>query len=521
LQDRDATVTLTSRKLSGEMGVSRSAETVIGRRIVSLASPLETVDFPYTPDAAGRCEFAVHVEPLDGEASLENNRVTREVNIIDDFLRLMYVAYEPSWEWRFIKEVFHRDKLVGLEGFRTYLASSDPQVRESNDLFLPNLTPKRSEFFTTDVVFLDDMPREAINERFCEMLKEFVSQFGGGLVVIAGPRFGLADLEGTALEDILPVIVDPDASLRDEPEFRLQLTPHAPRYAFMQLGGDPGENSRAWNNLRRLPWYRPVAQLRPQSCALAEHPTDRCHDGTTPQPLIAIRQYGAGEVVYLAFNETWRLRRLYGERYYRQFWSQLIYRLGMSHALGSEKRFVVRTDRQRYRVEDKVTLTVEAYDEDYEPLGESELPAQSLPAELTVPGTDGLPDAARDLSIPNLRQGIFEAQIPAYRAGQYSIRVRDPITAEYSAVRFEVTDLSAERRSAVRNHNLQKALATETGGKSYDLVSARRLVDDLHIEPLVEHYTRTQPLWNTPLWFIALVGLMLGEWFWRKMIRLA
>jgi hypothetical protein len=30
------------------------------------------------------------------------------------------------------------------------------------------------------VIFLGDMPRPAINDRFCEMVREFVSQFGGG-----------------------------------------------------------------------------------------------------------------------------------------------------------------------------------------------------------------------------------------------------------------------------------------------------------------------------------------------------
>jgi hypothetical protein len=99
---------------------------------VNLTTNLETVEFPFTPDDAGRFEFVAAAEPLDGEIVAENNRAMREVNIIDDYLRLMYVDYEPSWEWRFVKEVFHRDKLIGMDGFRTYLASSDPQVRESN-----------------------------------------------------------------------------------------------------------------------------------------------------------------------------------------------------------------------------------------------------------------------------------------------------------------------------------------------------------------------------------------------------
>ena len=39
--------------------------------------------------------------------------------------------YEPTWEWRFIKEVFHRDPLVGIKGFRTFLRSADPAVRQT------------------------------------------------------------------------------------------------------------------------------------------------------------------------------------------------------------------------------------------------------------------------------------------------------------------------------------------------------------------------------------------------------
>ncbi len=518
LQDQVVTVEVTAR---GESDVGGAVEIPVGQKTLSLASPIETVDFPFTPTGAGRFQFVARVEPLDGEVVKENNQVTREVNIIDDYLRLMYVAYEPTWEWRFVKEVFHRDKLIGMQGFRTYLASSDPQVRESNTLFVPTLTPKRSEFFSNDVIFLGDMPRGAISDRFYQMAKEFVGQFGGGLVVIAGPRFGPAELDGTPLEDMLPVIVDPDARLRDERPFRLRLTPHAARYPFMQMGDTEAESVKAWNNLRLLPWYQPVAQLQEQGYALAEHSTDTCRDGKTPQPLIAIRPYGAGEVVYLGFNEMWRLRRMYGERYYRTFWSQMIYRLGMSHALGSEKRFVVRTDRQSYRAEQQATLTIEAYDENFEPLTGEELPDRTLSAELTIPGRGSIAGTVRDIAIPLLRKGVFEARIPVYAPGEYQIRVTDPIAGRFSEVRFDVTDLSAERRSGVRNIRLQEQLAADTNGKSYDLTTVSNLADDLQLESITESFTRNRPLWSTPLWFIALVGLMLGEWLIRKMINLA
>lgn len=522
LDGQAASFRVVGRKISGEAGSAARAEIQIGQKNVILSNAVETVELPFTPEDSGRFEFTATVEKLDGEVVDQNNQAVRQVNIIDDYLRLMYVAYEPTWEWRFIKEVFHRDKLVGMQGFRTFLSSSDPRVRESNVLFLPTLTPKRSEFFANDVLFLDDVPRSALSDRFCEMTKEYVSNLGGGLVVIAGPRFGPRELFQTSLADMLPVIIDPAGELRDEPEhpeFRLRLTPHAARYPFMQMGATDAENSRAWDNLGKLPWYQPVAALHEQAFALAEHPTDKCADGKTPQPLIAVRQYGKGEVVYLGFNETWRLRRKYGEKHYRQFWSQLIYRLGMSHALGAEKRFVVRVDQQQYRAEDKVTLSVEAYDENYEPLADENLPDRGLVAEMTVPGKSG--EQTTTFTVPMLRRGLFEARIPVYAVGAYSLKVKDPITGKTDEQRFEVTPLSAERRRGVRDDKLQNELAQATGGRAYDLTTVGRLPDDLKLEPVVERLTRNYRLWTTPLWFGVAVVLMLGEWLSRKMIRLS
>ncbi len=521
LGGRQANVKLIGRRLSSDSMMPGEFEFTIGEKTVDLLESVSAVDFPYTPEEAGRVEFVAEVEPLDGETVSQNNRTAREVNIIDDYLRLMYVAYEPTWEWRFIKEVFHRDKLVGMDGFRTFLGSSDPRVRENNVLFLPTLTPKRSEFFANDVIFLDDLPQSALNDRFGDMVKEFVGNLGGGLVVISGSRFGPRELVGTPLADMLPVIIDPQLSVRDEREFRPQLTPHAPRYQFMELGQTEQESAMAWQNLGRMQWYQPVAALHEQAFSLMDHPTDKCADGKTPQPLIAVRPYGRGEVVYLGFNETWRLRRKFGEKYYRQFWSQMIYRLGMSHALGNEKRFVVRLDQQQYRVEDKATLTIEAYTEQYEPLTEENLADRTLTAELTLPSSSAAAGETRLINVPLLKPGVFEARIPVFAAGEYTLRVKDPVTSKYEERRFEVTELSAERRQGVRNERLQDDLAQGTGGKSYDLTTVDKLVDDLRLEPIAETLTRTHPLWATPLWFTLIVALMLGEWLTRKLIKLS
>ena len=519
LDGASADVTVTARPLDGS-AEARRRSILIGQKTIACSGPTVAVEFPVTPEEVGRHEFVVEVAPLEGETILDNNRSSREVNIRDDFLRLMDVEYEPTWEWRFIKEVFHRDPLVGMRGFRTFLRSADTQVRKNNELFLPTPAPARGEFFANDVIFLGDMPASAVNPRFCEMTREFVETFGGGLVVIAGNRFGPGQLVGTPLADMLPVVLDGGERPVEEKPFELQLAADAGLVDFMQLGGDDAENRKAWANLGPLPWYQPVARPHPQATVLAVHPTDTCVDGKTRQPIIAIRRYGRGEVVYVGTNETWRLRRKYGERYYRQFWGQMIHRLGLSHALGSQKRFVVRTDSLRYQSDDTVVVTVEAYDANFEPLRDEALPGRTLAASLFRPDQSADGGEPEAVTLAQLRPGVFEARLPVNEGGGYRLRVTDPVTRDESEVAFTVTSLSAERRSAVRNVALQQALAAETSGRAYDLASAGGLVADINPAARLERSVRVFPLSMTWLCLGTGLLLMLGEWLLRKRANL-
>ena len=527
LDGKSVAVRLMARRIGG---MEDSTPQLIEQRSIELTGPMIPVEFSHSPELTGRFAFAAEVEPIEGEVVKENNRAEREVNVRDDFLRLMYVEHEPTWEWRFIKEVFHRDQLVGMRGFRTFLRSADPKVRQANELFLPTLTPPRSDFFANDVLFLGDMPSATLSGRFCERVKEFVGTFGGGLVIVTGPNFGPGQLAATPLADMLPVAVDADSRVRDARDFVPRLTPHAGQFDFMRLGADEIENRKAWDNLGRLLWYQPVTRVHPLATVLLEHPTDTCIDGKTPQPLVAIRRFGRGEVVYLGFNETWRLRRKYGEKFYRQFWGQLIHRLGLSHALGAQKRFVVRTDRQQYQVDDPIHVTVEAYDQEFEPLTEDKLPDRKLSGELLLPGNNAAggvssanpvpAEGIEPLSIPQFRAGVFETRLTALVGGEHRLRVRDPIANDFVEVNYHVTNLSAERRSAVRNVALQEQLAAATGGKSYTLADVDRLPNEIEGLEKTETTIEVQPLWNTWLGFVLVVGLMFIEWTGRKLVHL-
>ncbi len=514
---------LVARRLgsvSGAIEEELTSTPIGGPQTVDFSADLMTVDIPYKPDRVGRYRLEARLESLDGEIITENNVASREVVVRDEAVKLLFIEDQPTWEWRFVKEVFHRDRLVGREGFRTYLHSADFGVRRSSELFLSSLNPSRAEFFANDVIFISDIPAELLTAGFQNMLVEYVRDFGGGLVVIAGPRFTAKSLSQTRVADMLPVILDPIGRLRIG-DFRLQLTPTGAVEDFMVLA-DPGRpNEKAWDSLGELPWYQPVANLHPQGLSLAVHPLDRCADGETPQPIIATRRFGKGEVVYVGINEMWRLRRFHGEKYYRRFWGQLMYRLGLSHALGSQKRFKVATDREQYRVGDNVTISVEAYDGDFRPLSDTDLPETDLIGRLISTSSEGGEDS-KTLAIPSSgNDAVFETSVPIFTEGAHRLLVSDPITGEEVEVSFNVSPLSVERRSAVRNLTLQRALASQTGGRPYELDELAKLADDVASDPIIETSQLYVPLWNTWL-VIALVFVALfSEWAIRKLADLS
>jgi len=496
---------------------AKNMEESVLEKSVDLTDRVVTVELPFTPSETGQHVFTAEVEALPSEKLTQNNRAVRDTFVRDYFVRVLFIEDEPTWEWRFIREVFHRDPLVGPDGFRTYLRSADPQVRERNPLFLTSLSIPRKDFFANDVIIIGDLPASAMSPAIADMIGEFVNEMGGGLVFCVGPRFGPGQWTDTPLGQLLPVEVPALTRVR-ETAFVPQLTPEAALFDFMRLGETDEEFQKAWSNLGKLSWYYPVQRVRPLATVLACHPHDTCPDGKTYQPLIAIQKVGRGEVVYVGTNEMWRLRRKYGEKYYRQFWGQMIHRLAIQHALGAEKRFVVRSDHREYRTGDEAVFTVEAYDADFRPLDTSQLATPQLTGTLFVP-TESQPQM-RELRFSQTRAGWFESRVKLYNPGEYRLVAEDPLTNQPVEVRFVVSNQAVEFQQPTRNVQRQRLLAQLTGGKSYELSEWANLLKDLPREARIESEIREFEIWNSWPFFIFVVGLLLSEWFARKWLNL-
>ena len=123
----------------------------------------------------------------------------------------------------------------------------------------------------------------------------------------------------------------------------------------------------------------------------------------------------------------------------------------------------------------------------------------------------------RKLSLSTTRPGHFEAAIPIPAAGRYTVRLTDPITGRSYERSCVASSTSIETNRVVRNSELQESIATATGGNAYDISRVDDLIRELNLEPTLEQDHRQVALWNTPAWFLLVVGLMLSEWTIRKL----
>lgn len=306
---------------------------LIGEQQVRLTSASQRVDFMFLPEQRGPWLLHAEAEPSAAAAGKPVG-VDRQVTVDDGAVRVLMVEHEPNWEWRSLERLLAADAATSA-GLRIFLRSADSRIEKREGRYLSAPPTDLNELLEYDVVVIGDLPAASLNARFCESLRQFVTEAGGALIVVSGPRFGAGQLIKTAVGRLLPVDLQPAAEPIIAP-FEPRPTADAERFSFARFGDNASGNANgsAWP-ASQATWYQPAADIRPGSVVLVEHPHDRCAQRPIRQPLIALGRAGRGEVLYLAFDETWRLRRA-GDDSYREFWSGAVRHLANNRLAGRE-----------------------------------------------------------------------------------------------------------------------------------------------------------------------------------------
>jgi hypothetical protein len=483
----------------------------------------QTVRLPYRPDEEGEFQFTVEIEPIAGDAPAGDDRQERvirtahPVRVRKEKIHVLLVQAYPSYEFRYLRNMFGRDPTVDL---KTVLQDADEEHAGAAAGSLQGFPVRKEDLFHYDVVILGDVNPALLSAAMLANLVDFVEQpaKGGSLICIAGPRYMPLAFRNTPLARILPVSL---ATVRAASEgqdftqpFNLLPTDQGLASPQMQLGDTPEESETIWKNLPPLYWCLEAPDLKPGAFALAEHSRRPGREGKK-LPLVVL-QHVTGNVLFHATDETWRWRFRTGDTYFARYWIQTIRYLSRSKLADAGRSATLSTDRAKYRQGEPVRLRVRFDNQ-----------------RLTPPADDGVTVFVEGPKHTTQRlklhrttagSGVFEGLLAGLPPDDYHAWIATPSLANQEnhppATEFSVLSHGGDSKgTAIDAAELARAAEVTKGHYyAFDADTGYHLLKDLPpgrqvpIEALPP-----RPLWNAWPTLALFLGLLVSEWVLRKL----
>ncbi|HUT34588.1 MAG TPA: hypothetical protein VNE39_13960 [Planctomycetota bacterium] len=519
------------------------------------------------PKEAGLHAYRVRVEDVEGEVLASNNERPLSVSVTDDQTRLLVIEGRPRWEFRYLKNLFasrdrtvklqyvvlHPDEIPGQPPRRRVHASAARPKDEPEATALPE---NEAEWMKFDVIVLGDVEPDILREPEQKILRKFVEDRAGVLIVIAGPRFMPHAYANAPLADLLPVAFQaaetPDDYVASPDErFHIELTPEGRQHVITRLKVEPAENLETWASLPDLHWRHPITTTKetalilayalppqapdymkfepvaqPPSVAPAKGPSDEVirqrQQYIREHALLVTHNAALGRVLFVATDHTWRLRYRVGDTHHHRFWGQVL-RWATAEKLPAGTNLVkLGTDRPRYSPDQSVRVRAKITQADFTPVESDDVAAVVYLADKPV--------LRRKMDYVKNSLGLYSADLGKLDGGTYRVELEAPAAksilasegADKVATEFFVEPaVPQEQVELAANRGLLERIATLTNGQVADPAHAAEALAALGSPTLVLPDRRQWSLWNSWPLLVLIVALGGTEWFLRKRARLA
>ena len=522
-------------------------------RSVEVTGPSVNVDFDLDAIDIGRKSYIVRTPVLEGETRDDNNTRSFAFAVVDDRAKVLLVEGDARWEFRYLDAALARDERVDLKR----VLFQQPYLGVLPDTFYPRrleqvvdaavpapATPvvpgdvpadppgpggniTASPFANLDLIILGDIPPDRMNAATWDRLRDFVAD-GGTLILSGGKRWLPLAYRSPVLDQLLPVTGVQPLNVTDRagelaPTLRglpLQLTGEGEQQAMLQFASDVIQNQTLWAGLpgqMALLLGQPKPAATVWATALLPPELAALLALERRQPVIVHQHLGAGQVVWLGFDGTWRWRHRVGDEYHHRFWAQFA-RWAAANKVTAGNEFVrFGPDKTDVELGQDVLLRAKWMAPFLQ-----KFPKLNAKAELFRSGdATGKPFTTIDLAAVTDRPLQFEGKGVGLPAGEYRVVLSTenadlglkPVEASlyvHDRPSLELSDLSA-------NRDLLTQIADTSGGRLF-------LPDELHelpkqfksYEATTSHYEES-PLWDRWPWLVVLFALLTTEWVIRKL----
>ena len=463
---------------------------------------------------AGPRLLRFRVPAQEGERVTENNVRDVLVNVVNNAEKILYFEGEPRWEVKFLRRAVSEDENLQVVVLQRTAESKFLRLDVDDAEELAAGFPKtREELFRYRALILGSVEASFFTHDQLDMISDFVSRRGGGLLFLGGRNaFAEGGYQGTRLAEVLPVFLDDELSTGAGPYFdELFVTPTRAglTHPATQLGADNSEAVvERWEALPAVTTLNPITRLKPGATRLLSGGPERDREG---QVVLAFHRYGRGKVIVLPIQDSW-IWQMHADipledQTHETFWRQLLRWLsdGVPDQVGAQ------SEREVVEPGQPVNLTIEVRDSAYAEVNNANVVAvvhDPSGDSITVPlDWDVEQDGHYDGGFPTAAPGLYEVSVRAMRGAD---------TVGTAVTYVDVAPSVEEYFDASMRGTTLRRIADQTGGLFYTPESVANLPEDIGLTGAGVTLTEERDLWDMPILLLLVLGLMGGEWGYRR-----
>lgn len=493
---------------------------VVGTESVTLPPRGETFQVPLRIPAlsAGPHRITVRASVLRDEIVAENNEVQGLLRVRRGPEKVLFLEGEPRPDFAFTRRAVAGDSAVQLVGLLRSAPGKYLRLGVDDSLELASGFPTtREELFEYRALILGSIEAAFFTGDQLRMIADFVSRRGGGLLALGG-RSALAEggFAGTPMAEVLPVDLisgAPRGAGDRVTALKAQLTPAGRVHPVTQVAGTREASAARWDSLPPLTSVNQLGELRPGATLLVNGVAET---GAAPVPMLAWHRYGRGHSAVFGVQDLW-LWQMHAtisveDQTHEALWQQLV-RWLLDEV---PNRVDVTVSPERVGPGEPVTVQARVVDPTYNDVNDARVMARVTPP------------SGRTFEVPlewTLKEdGSYQGQFVAEEEGMYRLEAdaalgADTTTSPPSSLLSDTQGADVER--AELRTPLLRRIAEETGGRYYPLADAARLADDVSYTESGITVRESRDLWDMPIVFLLLIGLLGAEWAVRRWWGLA
>ena len=472
-----------------------------------------TAKIRFTANEAGARLFTFKIPTQSGEQVTQNNARDSLIQVNDRAEKVLYYEGEPRSELKFLRRAVEDDKnlqVVSLD--RTAENKFYRQGVSNRDELIGGFPKTREELFQYRAIILGSVEAAAFTPEQLRMLADFVSKRGGSLLMLGGRRaFAEGGWGGTPVGEVLPVVMAA-ANSKYFTEVSVRPTRAGALTPITQIAATDDASAARWNDMPDLSAVNLIREVKPGATVLLTG-TDKSRQDHV---VLAYQRYGRGKAFAMPVQDSWVWRMdakiAVTDTTHAMFWRRLIRWL----VDGVPSQVNVSTTTDRVEPGETVKVNAEVLDAAYVEVNDSRVVAH-----ITSP-SGKVSDVPVEWTVT--RDGEYKTTFVPDETGVYDVRIaaeRDQKELGAAAIQVRVSAGDAEYFDAAMRAPLLKRIAEDTGGRFFTPANAASLPEAISYSGRGVTVVEERDLWDMPVLFIALIGIVGAEWGFRRVRGLA